>query len=326
MQDRPCTQVAFSEITMMFARMLTLLLLAVAAPLSAAEKEKHVLLLGIDGCRFDALQKAKTPNLDRLMAEGIYSPTALILGDRYRKNDTISGPGWGSINTGVWADKHNVQGNQFKEPRFDKFPHFFHYVKLADPKARTASIINWSPIARYIVSSADVSVDTTNSEKAYDKADADAAAEAIRLLAAESPTALMLYLGEVDEAGHAHGFHPSVPPYIAAIENVDSLIGSVLDAIEKRTDEEWLIVVTSDHGGAGTGHSNGHTNPDILHSFLIVSGAGAQRGKFDEQVYIVDAVPTLLTYLGIKIDDAWQLDGHAVGLKLQQADQATSAK
>ncbi|UUO08844.1 alkaline phosphatase family protein [Blastopirellula sp. J2-11] len=312
---------------MRIARLLSLLLLAIAAPLSAAEKGKHVLLLGVDGCRFDALQKAKTPNLDRLIADGIYSPTALILGDRYQKNDTISGPGWGTINTGVWADKHNVQGNQFKKPHFDKFPHFFHYVKLADPKAKTVSIINWSPIAKYIVSSADVSTDTASSGKSYDKADADAAAEAIRLLEAESPTAMMLYQGEVDEAGHAHGFHPSVPQYIAAIENVDSLLGPVLDAIEKRTDEEWLIVVTSDHGGSGRGHSNGHTNPDILHSFLIVSGAGAQRGKFNDQVYIVDAVPTLLTYLGIKIDDAWQLDGHAVGLKKSlTTDQTTSEK
>ena len=56
-------------------------------------------------------------------------------------------------------------------------------------------------------------------------------------------------------------------------------------------------------------------NPDIMHSFLIVSGEGAQKGKFDEQVYIVDAVPTLLTYLGIEIDNNWELDGNAVGLK-----------
>lgn len=311
---------------MRIALFFTLLLLSIAAPLSAAEKEKHVLLLGIDGCRFDAIQKAKTPNLDRLVANGIYSPSALILGDRYRKNDTISGPGWGSINTGVWADKHNVQGNQFKEPHFDKFPHFFHYVKQTNPKAKTVSVINWAPIAKYIVSSADVSIDTSGSGKSYDKADADAVAEAVRLLEAESPTAMMLYMGEVDGAGHAHGFHPSVPQYIAAIENVDTLIGPLLDAIEKRTDEEWLIVVVSDHGGSGRGHSNGQSDPDILQSFLIVSGEGAQHGKFADQVYIVDAVPTLLTYLGAKIDDAWQLDGHAVGLKSPTADQATSAK
>ncbi|QDU78099.1 phosphoglyceromutase [Bremerella volcania] len=290
-------------------------LLVAGSSLSAAEKSKHVLLLGIDGCRFDALTKAKTPNLDKLRENGIYSPTALILGDRYLKNDTVSGPGWGSINTGVWADKHNVQDNGFKEPKFDKYPHFFHYVKKSMPEAKTVSIINWTPIAQYIVSSADVSIDTKKGTS-YAEADDDAAAAAIVELAKDDgPTAMMLYLGEVDEAGHAHGFHPTVPEYIAAIEHVDTLVGSVLEAIEKRTDQQWLIVVTSDHGGSGKGHGGGHKNPDILNSFLIVSGEAAKRGKFEKQVYIVDAVPTLLTYLGVEIDEAWELDGHAVGLK-----------
>jgi len=290
-------------------------LLFVATLLSAEEKSKHVLLLGIDGCRFDAQTKADTPNLDKLREQGIYSPTALILGDRYRKNDTVSGPGWGSINTGVWADKHNVQGNRFREPKFDKYPHFFHYVKQSMPEAKTVSIINWPPIAQYIVSAADVSIDTKKGTS-YAEADDDAMAAAVQELSQQDgPTAMLLYFGEVDEAGHAHGFHPSVPQYIAAIEHVDTLVGRVLEAIEKRTGEEWLIVVTSDHGGSGRGHGGGHNNPDILNSFLIVSGEAAKRGKFDQQVYIVDAVPTLLSYLGVDIDAAWELDGNAVGLK-----------
>ncbi len=293
---------------------LAFLLLTVSS-LSAAEKTKHVLLLGIDGCRFDAMTRANTPNLDKLREQGIYSPTTLILGDRYRKNDTISGPGWGSINTGVWADKHNVQGNQFKDPKFDKYPHFFHYVKKTMPQAKTVSIINWPPIAKYIVSSADVSLNT-KADNSYEQADDAAMEAAVEQLSEEAgPTAMMLYFGEVDGAGHAHGFHPTVPQYIAAIEHVDSLVGGVLEAIEKRTDEDWLIVVTSDHGGSGKGHSNGQTNPDILNSFLIVSGEAALKGTFDQQVYIVDAVPTLLTYLGVEIEDTWQLDGNAVGLK-----------
>ncbi|RCS40720.1 nucleotide pyrophosphatase [Bremerella cremea] len=294
---------------------LTLLFCLPLSSLSAAEKSKHVLLLGIDGCRFDALTKANTPNLDKLLADGSYSSSALILGKRYQKNDTVSGPGWGSIVTGVWADKHNVQDNGFKEPHFDKFPHFFHHVKQSMPEAKTLSIINWSPIKNYMVSSADISIDTTSVPKSYQMWDDAAAEYAVDLIEKEKPTAMMLYFGEVDEAGHAHGFHPSVPEYIAAIEHVDSLVGKVLATIDKQTDQQWLIAVVSDHGGLGTGHGGGHNKPEILNSFLIVSGAAAEKGKFDEQVYIVDAVPTLLTYLGVEIDDAWQLDGHAVGLK-----------
>ena len=293
---------------------LALVLVSVGS-LSAADKSKHVMLLGIDGCRFDAMTKAKTPNLDKLMANGSYSPTTLILGERYRKNDTISGPGWGSISTGVWADKHNVQGNSFKEPRFDKFPHFFHHVKEAIPEAKTISIVDWSPIKTYIVSDADISIDTASGQGEKKDWDDAGAAKAIQLLSEESPTAMMLYFGEVDAAGHGFGFHPAVPEYIDAIEHVDVLLGQVLEVIEKKTDEEWLIVVTSDHGGLGKSHSNGQDKPDILNSFMIVSGEAAAKGELEEQIYIVDAVPTCLSYLGIELDDAWQLDGHPVGLK-----------
>ena len=42
----------------------------------AAEKTKKVLVLGIDGCRPDALQKANAPNLKSLAVAGAYTYTA----------------------------------------------------------------------------------------------------------------------------------------------------------------------------------------------------------------------------------------------------------
>lgn len=80
----------------------------------SAEPSKKVLIIGIDGCRFDALQSADTPQLDQLIADGCYDPDCHIVGERYQGNDTISGPGWSSILTGVWADKHGVNDNTFK--------------------------------------------------------------------------------------------------------------------------------------------------------------------------------------------------------------------
>ena len=72
--------------------LLTALLLSAACSFADEPKVKKVLYIGLDGTRFDAMEKAETPNLDSLMKEGIYSDTCLILGDRYQKNDTISGP------------------------------------------------------------------------------------------------------------------------------------------------------------------------------------------------------------------------------------------
>jgi predicted AlkP superfamily pyrophosphatase or phosphodiesterase len=290
-------------------------------PASAAEPAKKVLYIGIDGTRFDAIEKAATPNLDALVASGVHSPTCLILSDRYQKNDTISGPGWSSILTGVWADKHGVHDNSFKGRKYEEFPHFFARLKEARPEAKTASFVTWKPIAEFITSAADVTENFEEKDHAvadYDRYDNAAIGAAEKHLAEASPDAVFLYLGQVDVAGHTHGFHPSVPEYIAAIERADKLVGRAVVAVKARktyADEDWVIVVTSDHGGQGKGHGGGHKTPEILNSFLIVSGDAAQRGTFDQQVYLVDAPVTVLAHLGVKPKDEWKLDGRAVGLK-----------
>ena len=51
---------------------------------AGVEPVKKVLLIGIDGTRFDAALRANTPHLDALMASGIHSPACQILGERYR--------------------------------------------------------------------------------------------------------------------------------------------------------------------------------------------------------------------------------------------------
>ena len=290
-----------------------------AADEPAASPNRKVLFIGIDGCRFDAIQAANTPNLDKLMEEGCYANNCLILGDRYQGNDTISGPGWSSILCGVWADKHGVQDNTFKGRKYDAYPHFFNRLKEASPQSYTASLVTWIPIQQFIVSSADIGKMFIPLNGDYVKADAQASKSTVKVLAEQNATALFYYIGQVDEAGHKHGFHPSVKEYIEAIETADKHVGEVVAAVRARpkfADEQWLILVTSDHGGKGTGHGGGHKEPEILNSFLIVSGAAAKRGKLEEQTYLVDVPCTALSYLG-KLDPAWQLDGRAVGLKAE---------
>jgi len=60
-----------------------------------------------------------------------------------------------------------------------------------------------------------------------------------------------------------------MPGYRHAIEQVDAHIGRVVEALSTRKDpagEDWLIVVTSDHGGKGFKHGGGHDQPEVIHS------------------------------------------------------------
>jgi hypothetical protein len=109
---------------------------------------RKVLMIGIDGCRPDALNLANTPNIDSLIDNGAYSLQAQT-GDY-----TISGAGWSNTFTGVWENKHNVTGNSFSSPNFIQYPHFFSLIKQVQPNKITASIDRWK-INNYILSDAD---------------------------------------------------------------------------------------------------------------------------------------------------------------------------
>src|SRR5688500_13826017 len=58
---------------------------AMAWPAAAAEPAKKVLVIGIDGCRFDALKQADAPHLDALMAAGAVAQPTRIFPAHYRE-------------------------------------------------------------------------------------------------------------------------------------------------------------------------------------------------------------------------------------------------
>ena len=62
-----------------------------------------------------------------------------------------------------------------------------------------------------------------------------------------------VHLGAADVAGHAQGFMS--PTYLDAVRLLDGLVGRLVSALERRPALRGTVVVlTADHGGAGTGH------------------------------------------------------------------------
>lgn len=293
-----------------------LLAAAVAGPPAG---ERHVMILGLDGVRTDALAAADTPHLDRLRVTGTFSDDCRILPDRFREADTSSGPGWSAILCGVWADKHGVLDNGFGGKRYDRFPHLFQRIKEALPDARTASFVTWEPIKKHIVSAADVSEawPAKGTQATYVPEDARVSAAAAAEILTHGPTACVAYFGQADAAGHRFGFHPSVPEYLSAIQRVDAHVGTLLAAVAARRErgEKWLVVATTDHGGRGTGHGGMHAFEEVTRVWLIVSGDGAVANRRQEgPTALVDVAPTALRGLGVPLKPAWELDGRPVWL------------
>ncbi|GAA3557239.1 alkaline phosphatase family protein [Snuella lapsa] len=224
---------------------------------------KKVLLIGIDGCRPDALTEANTPHLDALMANGTYSL------DARNTKTTSSGPGWSAMLTGVWEDKHGVTDNSFNGANFSNYPHFFKYIKENNVSNRTVSISQWHPINTNIaLDHADATINTQDLTS-------DVKNKAIAELASEDLTALFVHFDDADHAGHSTGFSPTNPNYLNAIETIDIAIGSVISSLKVRSNydkEDWLILVSTDHGGFGTSHGGNSEEERTI--FVIASGDG----------------------------------------------------
>ena len=78
-----------------------------AGATQSAEKIKKVLLIGIDGCRPDALQRAQAPQIGALADQGAVSYTAQNLPLRLTDVETSSGPSWSTMLSGVFPAPMN---------------------------------------------------------------------------------------------------------------------------------------------------------------------------------------------------------------------------
>lgn len=249
----------------------TLALLGAGLKATAQQKEPKVLFIGIDGVRYDALKQANTPNIDDLSKNGLFTY------DSWHCGITSSGASWSSMMTGVWEQKHKVTSNSYNNADFATYPYFPNRAKECDPSLKAVEIITWDPMndptnsnngAGYVYNSGfDQSIDAgTHSQGAV------TAATKIQMQDADLDI-LFIHYDEVDATGHGSGFDPNNPAYINVIQQVDKEIGEVVAALKARptyAQEDWMILLTTDHGGVGTGHG-GNTNTE-RHIWWIASG------------------------------------------------------
>jgi len=100
----------------------------------------------------------------------------------------------------------------------------------------------------------------------------------------------------------------------------------LLEALAERAiaqpEENWLVVLTTDHGGT-PGGSHGLLSRREVRVPFIVWGAHTQPGPLEGDIGIVDVAPTVFAHLGIHMPAAWALDGAPRGLP---AETATTTK
>ena len=235
------------------------------APLPEGKTVKKAVIIGYDGCRADILnERQENGAVSYLLANGASNNLTYCGGVNYpAKNtqDTSTAPGWCSMVTGQWADVTGITGNGI--------------TKAVEPKTLMTSLVEEGAIdnASFITKwkghfTNDNS--TYKDEKTYceenninvefdlrkNKSDVHIGAMA-EITSADCSDFVFIIYEDTDSAGHDFGFSYNNPVYKKGFNTEDAYGYEVIKAIEARENyeaEDWLIIVTSDHGGFGTGH------------------------------------------------------------------------
>ncbi|MGY3678744.1 alkaline phosphatase family protein [Streptomyces sp. TE33382] len=272
------------------------------AGLPSGTKQAKTLVIGVDGASIDTFGRAFVPNLDKLMSTGLTARSSLFADPMA---PTVSGAGWSSIATGVWPDKHNVKDNDFTAPEYGRYPDYATRPETADPATSTLVAGTWNPIPRIVFGAAtDLRIAGGD--------DAGTTAKAEDYLAHGNPDSAFVHLDEVDGAGHSSGTGSDA--CLKALGVADARIGRLLDAVASRptyAQEDWLVVITSDHGHTPAG-GHGGNSPGERGTFVIARGKGIAPGSVRHDVKITDIAPTVLRHEGVATAPAWNLDGTAL--------------
>ena len=278
--------------------------------LSATPK---VLVFGIDGVRPDVLAEVATPNIDALVQEGWYTAEVLTATPSY------SGPSWSSMLTGVWPDKHGVTNNDFTDRNYAQYPSFLSRIEAVRPELGTFAALSWLPLAvlddgdPLLPATIDALVPLNGDDFGWGEADDTVAAQAVEHLGAADPDALFVYFGNPDWT--SHDIESIGPEYRDAIALADSQLGMVMEAVRARPsygDEDWLILVSTDHGRRPDG-GHGGDSPEEMTIFIAASGPATADWPEPGPAQIVDVGVTALDHLGFEIDPSWELDGRPLG-------------
>jgi len=303
---------------------------------TAQPKKKKVVFIIADGIPADVLEKAHVSFPEQIGRQNGYK-RAYVGGERggYSQTPTISAVGYNSLLTGVWVNKHNVWDNDIKDPNYH-YPTIFRLLKKADSTKKIAVFSTWLDnrtklVGESLPQTGNIKVDYhadgfeldtvgyphDNKSQYIHLIDEKVTDEAEKCIREQAPDLTWLYLEYTDDMGHRYGDSPEQKE---AVKYVDKQVGRIWSALQYRQQqfkEDWMIVITTDHGRdsiSGKGH--GGQSERERTTWIVTNAKDLDLNHYwrDYTPAIVDIMPTIARFLDIKIPRENQLEMDGVPL------------
>jgi predicted AlkP superfamily pyrophosphatase or phosphodiesterase len=304
--------------------------LPASASQAGAPGAAKALFVIVDGIPADVIERVPTPAIDAISAEGAYA-RAQVGGPVGGPGETptVSAPGYMGLVTGTWANKHNVYGNSDLSPNYDYW-NLFRLARAVKPDLRLGIFSTWTDNRTILLGERlpkagafyfDFAIDGFEDDSGrfpsepmdaqIEDIDAAVSRAAAKVIADEAPDLSWVYLQYTDDVAHEHGDGPA---FDLAVRRMDERVGWIWSAIKNRQsshDENWLVIVTTDHGrDAETGREHGGQSARER-TIWMATNSQALTPDFFDLPEIVDIYPSIARHLGLTIPHhvARQLDG-----------------
>ena len=286
------------------------------AAYAESQLKPKALVIMFDGWRADTVSNGLTPNI-KALADGKWQPgykaAWSLSASTIRDGTTESAPNHVAIATGMTVKKTKIKWNPDLISRGTNakyLPTWLVRLTKARKDLTALHIFRWYGDLRL---SPDYGV-----QFIFDRDDTNAKTLAKLLSFPDAPDAIMWYIDRPDHPGHNHGYYPYSTEYKAAVRESDGYVGDVLAAITARptfADEDWLIIVTADHGGWD--HYHGQSSTQCYTIPLIIAGRHVAQGRIPGVPHNYDAAPTALAHFGIDVSKI-NFDGKVRGGEVVQ--------
>lgn len=260
---------------------------------------KHVILIGSDGFGAYAFEKAKIPNLRKMMKEGSYSLKARAV------LPSSSAVNWASMIMGSGPELHGYTEWGSKTPELPSrvigsggiYPTIFSLIDKQMPNAKKGVSYTWGGIG-YLFEKDMVDLNFNgDSDEATTK-------KALDFIITEKPALTFIHLSEPDGAGHNIGH--GTTEYYEAVEKIDGLIGTIINTLKKNgMMEDTVILFSSDHGGINKGHG-GKTLAEVEIPWIIYGKNIPSNGELSSSIVTYDTAATIAYLLGLETPDFWR--------------------